>query len=152
MGGNPAFRGTRVPVHLLAELVPSRVCARTRRRTGSVPRATGVIGGTDCDRAGLYACALKRYRKEKRLLREESSSTRAAQRGCALRHHAEGIFMLVIWTGKPAFMFASTEVVVPVVHRRGGACGLPGRPPGRVPYLLQPAFAYGKSSTAVSYG
>jgi hypothetical protein len=33
----------------------------------------------------------------------------------ALRHHAEGIFMLVIWTGKPASM----EVVVPVVHRRG---------------------------------
>jgi hypothetical protein len=31
----------------------------------------------------------------------------------ALRHHAEGIFMLVIWTGKPALMFASTEVVVP---------------------------------------
>jgi hypothetical protein len=23
MGGNPAFRGTRVPVHMLAELVPS---------------------------------------------------------------------------------------------------------------------------------
>jgi uncharacterized protein (DUF433 family) len=32
MGGNPAFRGTRVPVHMLAELVPLRV----RRRTGSV--------------------------------------------------------------------------------------------------------------------
>jgi len=26
----------------------------------------------------------------------------------ALRHHAEGIFMLVIWTAKPALMFAST--------------------------------------------
>jgi len=25
MGGNPVFRGTRVPVHMLAELVPSRV-------------------------------------------------------------------------------------------------------------------------------
>jgi Protein of unknown function (DUF433) len=24
MGGNPVFRGTRVPVHRLAELVPSR--------------------------------------------------------------------------------------------------------------------------------
>src|ERR1700731_1101795 len=24
MGGNPVFRGTRVPVHMLAELVPSR--------------------------------------------------------------------------------------------------------------------------------
>jgi hypothetical protein len=39
----------------------------------------------------------------------------------ALRHHAEGIFMLLIWTGKPTLMFASTEVVVPVVHRRGPA-------------------------------
>jgi hypothetical protein len=28
MGGNPVFRGTRVPVHRLAELVPSRVRAR----------------------------------------------------------------------------------------------------------------------------
>src|SRR5690348_10174998 len=27
MGGNPVFRGTRVPVHMLAELVPSRVRA-----------------------------------------------------------------------------------------------------------------------------
>jgi hypothetical protein len=31
MGGNPAFRGTRVPVHMLAELVPSRGRARYRR-------------------------------------------------------------------------------------------------------------------------
>ena len=30
MGGNPVFRGTRGPVHMLAELVPSRACARTR--------------------------------------------------------------------------------------------------------------------------
>src|SRR6202043_1662487 len=36
MGGNPAFRGTRVPVHMLAELAPSRACARTRGRRGSV--------------------------------------------------------------------------------------------------------------------
>jgi hypothetical protein len=36
MGGNPAFRGTRVPVHMLAELVPSRVRARTPYRRGSV--------------------------------------------------------------------------------------------------------------------
>ena len=36
MGGNPVFRGTRVPVHMLAELVPSRACARTRYRRGSV--------------------------------------------------------------------------------------------------------------------
>jgi hypothetical protein len=28
MGGNPVFRGTRVPVHMLAELVASRVRAR----------------------------------------------------------------------------------------------------------------------------
>ena len=28
MGGNPAFRGTRVPVHLLAELVPSPLSPR----------------------------------------------------------------------------------------------------------------------------
>jgi uncharacterized protein (DUF433 family) len=27
MGGNPVFRGTRVPVHMLAELVASRVRA-----------------------------------------------------------------------------------------------------------------------------
>ena len=42
MGGNPAFRGTRVPVHMLAELVPSRVRAHTRYRRGSVAyRAAG---------------------------------------------------------------------------------------------------------------
>ena len=38
MGGNPVFRGTRVPVHMLAELVPSpsgNACARTRYRRGS---------------------------------------------------------------------------------------------------------------------
>ena len=29
MDGNPVFRGTRVPVHMLAELVPSRACARS---------------------------------------------------------------------------------------------------------------------------
>jgi uncharacterized protein (DUF433 family) len=32
MGGNPVFRGTRVPVHMLAELVPSRV-----RRAHALP-------------------------------------------------------------------------------------------------------------------
>ena len=37
MSGNPVFRGTRVPVHMLAELVPSSACARTRYRRGSVP-------------------------------------------------------------------------------------------------------------------
>jgi hypothetical protein len=42
--------------------------------------------------------------------------------------------MLVIWTGKPA----SIEVVVPVVHRRGGA----GKPTGASsgPHALFPAF------------
>src|ERR1700724_2203623 len=30
MSGNPVFRGTRVPVHMLAELVLPRACARTR--------------------------------------------------------------------------------------------------------------------------
>jgi hypothetical protein len=38
MGGNPAFRGARVPVHRLAELVPSR-----RRRGGNV--VTGLAIG-----------------------------------------------------------------------------------------------------------
>ena len=52
---------------------------------------------------------------------DESKAITADFRHRALRPHAEGIFMLVIWTGKPAFMFASTEVVVPVVHRRGPA-------------------------------
>jgi hypothetical protein len=101
---------------------------------------------------------------------DQSKAIEADFRHRALRHHAEGIFMLVTWTGKPAFMFASTEVVVPVVHRRGPAGRVaridaqaertagrlpvdpPGRAPGRVPYLLQPRFAYGKSSTAASYG
>jgi Domain of unknown function (DUF6915) len=45
---------------------------------------------------------------------DQSKSIAADFRHRALRHHAEGIFMLVIWTGKP--------VVVPVV-------------PGSVPYL-----------------
>jgi hypothetical protein len=38
----------------------------------------------------------------------------------------------VIWTVKPFSDHSSTEPVVPVVHRRGGACGLPGRPWSRV--------------------
>jgi hypothetical protein len=32
MGGNPVFRGTRVPVHMLAELVPSRACRTTAQQ------------------------------------------------------------------------------------------------------------------------
>ena len=50
---------------------------------------------------------------------DQSKAIAADFRHRALRHHAEGIFMLVIWTGKPVSMFASTEVVVPVVQRRG---------------------------------
>src|SRR6202045_2511144 len=34
MGENPAFRGTRVPVHLLAELVPSRAHGWTEGKCG----------------------------------------------------------------------------------------------------------------------
>jgi hypothetical protein len=41
--------------------------------------------------------------------------------------------MLVIWTGKPA----SIEVVVPAVHRRGGASGPTGASTG--PRALFPA-------------
>jgi SOS response associated peptidase (SRAP) len=43
MGGNPAFRGTRVPVHLLAELVPSRVRAHTCGRRGSHNRMPAIL-------------------------------------------------------------------------------------------------------------
>jgi len=65
---------------------------------------------------------------------DQSKGIAADFRHRALRHHAEGIFMLVIWTGKPA----SIEVVVPVVHRRGGA----GEPTGAStrPRALFPAF------------
>ena len=48
---------------------------------------------------------------------DQSKAIAADFRHRALRHHPEGIFMLVIWTGKPA----SIEVVVPAVHRRGPA-------------------------------
>src|SRR5580704_13287240 len=43
MGGNPLFRGTCVPVHRLAELVPSRVRSRCRR--GSVGGTLIAVGG-----------------------------------------------------------------------------------------------------------
>jgi hypothetical protein len=46
MGGNPAFRGTRVPVHLLAELVP-RACARARANGGEVLAGRGLEGVVD---------------------------------------------------------------------------------------------------------
>ena len=49
---------------------------------------------------------------------EPSKLITADFRHRALRHHAERIFMLVIWTCKSVSMFPSTEVVVPVVHRR----------------------------------
>jgi hypothetical protein len=41
MGGNPAFRGTRVPVHMLAELVPSRVRVTAPRGRPAVPSTWG---------------------------------------------------------------------------------------------------------------
>src|SRR6202043_1696807 len=44
MGGNPAFRGTRVPVHMLAERVPSRVRARTRMGGEVLARAPAEPG------------------------------------------------------------------------------------------------------------
>jgi hypothetical protein len=49
----------------------------------------------------------------------------------ALRRHAEGIFMLVIWTGKAALMFAS---------------------PGLVPYSPTAPLCVWESSTAASSG
>ena len=64
---------------------------------------------------------------------DQSKAIAADFRHRALRHHAEGIFMLVIWTGKPA----SIEVVVPAVHRRGGASGPTGASTG--PRALFPA-------------
>ena len=41
MGGNPVFRGTRVPVHMLAELVPS---TRARARVAGVEVWSGRSG------------------------------------------------------------------------------------------------------------
>ena len=52
---------------------------------------------------------------------DESKTLTADFRHRALRHHAEGIFMAVIWTCKHGLILALTEVVVPVVHRRGPA-------------------------------
>ena len=52
---------------------------------------------------------------------DESKAITADFRHRALRHHAEGIFMLVIWTCKSSLILALTEVIVPVVHRRGPA-------------------------------
>jgi hypothetical protein len=42
MGGNPAFRSTRVPVHMLAELVPPRIM-------GKLAFAGGRVGAQLCD-------------------------------------------------------------------------------------------------------
>jgi len=39
MGGNPAFRGPRVPVHMLAELVPPRVRALPEGKCDTVKRS-----------------------------------------------------------------------------------------------------------------
>jgi hypothetical protein len=51
MSGNPVFRGTRVPVHMLAELVPSRARYRplalvTGASSGMCPRARARARGT----------------------------------------------------------------------------------------------------------
>lgn len=50
---------------------------------------------------------------------DESKKIIADFRHRALRHHAEGIFMAVIWTGKRHSNLVPTEMIVPVVHRRG---------------------------------
>ena len=52
---------------------------------------------------------------------DESKMLTADFRHRALRHHSHDIFMLVIWTGKFFRSLGVTEVVVPVVHRRGPA-------------------------------
>ena len=52
---------------------------------------------------------------------DKSKAITADFRHRALRHHAEGIFMLVIWTCKSSLILALTEVIGPVVHRRGPA-------------------------------
>jgi hypothetical protein len=53
MGGNPVFRGTRVPVHMLAELVASRVRARTCGRTGSVAVRSALLAVNHFGQASL---------------------------------------------------------------------------------------------------
>jgi 4-aminobutyrate aminotransferase-like enzyme len=52
MGGNPVFRGTRVPVHMLAELVPSRVRAHAspEGKCAAIVRPPLVITRAECDR------------------------------------------------------------------------------------------------------
>jgi hypothetical protein len=52
---------------------------------------------------------------------DQSKGIAADFRHRALRHHAEGIFMLVIWTDNRHSTFSLTKGVVPVVHRRGPA-------------------------------
>jgi hypothetical protein len=42
---------------------------------------------------------------------DQSNSIAGDFRHRALRHHAEGIFMLVIWTGKPALMFSYSPLL-----------------------------------------
>ena len=42
MSGNPVFRGTRVPVHMLAELVPSRACALPEGKCDTLPLWAGI--------------------------------------------------------------------------------------------------------------
>ena len=101
---------------------------------------------------------------------DQSKQIIADFRHRALRHHAEGIFMLVIWTGKLFLQLSLMEGVVLVVHRRGraapgsayqrasGADGgeVPVDPPGRAtgPYAisLTAPFCAWELSTAASYG
>ena len=52
---------------------------------------------------------------------EPSKHITADFRHRALRHHAEGIFMLVTWTCKRALCVALVNRIDPVVHRRGPA-------------------------------
>ena len=52
---------------------------------------------------------------------DESKPITADFRHRALRNHAEGMFMPVIWTCKHGLNWALAEVVAPVVHRRGPA-------------------------------
>jgi len=54
---------------------------------------------------------------------DESKSITADFRHRALRHHAKGIFVLVIWTCKRGLIWALAAVVVPVVHRSGPPSG-----------------------------
>jgi hypothetical protein len=71
MGGNPVFRGTRVPVHMLAELV-ARACARARvdgrevlvPRLGAHDEAGRILGCNHVRRDGPITSRLLGKRAE----------------------------------------------------------------------------------------